>query len=408
MKKTLLLIVISLLSLTLLGCNKEETYLDGAFAVVYQDNIPYLINKKLETLAIDKYDHIVPEFGEYLLVYNDDGKTREYGYIKNTGEEVIKPRYSSATIFSEGKAIVGLKDQLMIINPAGEVLYTFPADLHSSKLYREDMLVVEQNGRYSYLSSDFKVADVWYDYAGDFQNGYAVVGKLDDNKIKYGLIDKSFKQIIPFEYDFLDNYSDGYVRVGYEIDVLNNKYKYRFMRLDGTFLTDETGNYLSYDYALNFANGCALVGNYTISEMYGIYKEYQYIDTKGQEPFDFHFTKEGEGIYYFDSLVNRGDTLIGVYRERAGGAGAWYVLELFVLDDYKELLKLDFTIPEEFKGRENLIYYKNPYEMTSFKVSEFYDSSLPLSRVRIYSGDFGLVDGYGNYVLPAEYDDLFY
>jgi peptidoglycan hydrolase-like protein with peptidoglycan-binding domain len=131
----------------LIGC-KNETYLDGAFAVVYKDNVPYLINKNFETLAIDKYDEIVPEFGEYLLVYNDDGNTREYGYIKNNGKEIIKPQYSSATIFSEGKAIVGLDNKLMIINMQNEVLYTFPSNIHSSKLFSEDMLVVEVDGKF--------------------------------------------------------------------------------------------------------------------------------------------------------------------------------------------------------------------------------------------------------------------
>lgn len=412
MKKILFFIFISLFCITLTGC-KEETYLEGAFAVVYQDNIPYLINKKLETLAIDKYDKIVPEFGEYLLVYNDNGKTREYGYIKNNGEEIIKPTYSSATIFNEDKAIVGLKNKLMIINPTGEILYTFPDNMHSSKLFHENMLSIEYNGKYTYLSNNFEIASIAYDYTGDFTNGYAVVGNMVEGKMKYGLIDQNFTVIIPLEYDFMDNYSEGYVRVGYEINALNNQYTYRFMRLDQTFLSDATGNYLSFDYALNFVNGCALVGNYTTSDLFGTYKAYRYIDTNGGRPFVFDFKKEGNGIYYFDNLTKSGDTdtLITIYRERGSGAGAWYILELFVAPDdetYKELIKMEYTIPESFKDLDNLIYYKTPYDMTPFKFSEAYGTSTPLSRVRIYTGDFGLVDGTGTYILPAEYDDLFY
>lgn len=405
MKKTLLLLIISLFCLTLTGCNKQ-TFIEGAFAVVYKDGTPYLINKNFETLAIDKYDEIYPEFGEYLLVYNDDGNTREYGYIKNTGEEMIKPQYSSATIFSEEKAIVGINNKLMIINMQNEVLYTFPNNMHSSKLFNEDMLVVEVDGKFTYLSSNFQVATTSYDYADDFVNGYAVVGNMVEGKIKYGLIDKNLNVIIPLEYDFLDSYNDGYVRVGNIINIDNNEYTYQFMRLDGTFLTDKNGNICTFDYALNFANGFALVANYTVDEMYGTYKVYNFIDTSGDTPFIFKFTREGEGLYYFDSLVKSGDTntLVSTYRFKSSGAGAWYVIELY--DGVLEAIT--FTVPEEFNGLKNLMYYRSPYEMTPFKFSENYGTSSPLSRVRIYTGEFGLVDATGTYVLPAEYDNLFY
>ncbi len=405
MKKILVLLTLSILSFALYGCN-NDTYLDGAFAVVYKGDTPYLINKDFETLAIDKYDHIVPEFGEYLLVYNDDGNTREYGYMKNNGEEVIKPQYSSATVFSEGKAIVGKDQKLMIINMNNEVLYTFPSNIHSSKLYNEDMLVVEVDGKFSYLSKDFTVADIAYDYAASFTNGYAVVGNMIDNKMQYGLIDKNFKVVIPLEYDFLDSYNDGYVRVGNEMNALKNEYTYQFMRLDGSFLTDKNGNTYTFDYALNYSNGYALVGNYTVDAMYGTYKVYKYIDTTGESPFTFKFNREGEGLYYFNSLVKSGDTntLVTTYRFKSSGAGAWYVIELFK----GELEAITFTVPEEFNDRKNLMYYRSPYDMTTFKFSDSYGPSTPLARVRIYTGEFGLVDATGTYVLPAEYDDLFY
>jgi hypothetical protein len=54
------------------------------------------------------------------------------------------------------------------------------------------------------------------------------------------------------------------------------------------------------------------------------------------------------------------------------------------------------------------MYYRSPYEMTPFKFSTNYGPSSPLARVRIYTGEFGLVDATGTYVLPAEYDNLFY
>ena len=154
------------------------------------------------------------------------------------------------------------------------------------------------------------------------------------------------------------------------------------MRLDGTFLSDNKGNVLTYDYALNFANGYALVANYTVDAMYGTYKVYNFIDTTGDTPFIFKFTREGEGLYYFNSLVKSGDTntLVSTYRFKSSGAGAWYVIELY--DGVIEAIS--FTVPEEFNDRKNLMYYRSPYEMTPFKFSENYGTSSPLSRVRIY------------------------
>jgi hypothetical protein len=294
----------------------------------------------------------------------------------------------------------------MIINMQNEVLYTFPNNMHSSKLFSEDMLAVEVDGKFTYLTNNFEVLNASYDYAADFINGYAVVGNMTEGKMQYGLIDKNLNVIIPLEYDFLDSYNDGFVRVGNIINALNNEYTYQFMRLDGTFLSDNKGNVLTYDYALNFANGYALVANYTVDAMYGTYKVYNFIDTTGDTPFIFKFTREGEGLYYFNSLVKSGDTntLVSTYRFKSSGAGAWYVIELY--DGVIEAIS--FTVPEEFNDRKNLMYYRSPYEMTPFKFSENYGTSSPLSRVRIYTGEFGLVDATGTYVLPAEYDNLFY
>lgn len=405
MKKFILLTLISIFSFTLIGC-KKQSYLDGSFAVVYQDDVPYLINKNFETYSLAEYDYIVPEFNEYLVVGIGNGDNRKYGFIKNTGEEIIKPKYASATIFSENKAIVELNNQLMIINPQNEVLYTFPDNMHSSKLYSEDMLVVEVDNKYTYLTSTFDTANKSYDYAGSFVNGYAVVGNLSGNSMKYGLIDQNFNVVIDLNYDFLDNYYDGFVRVGTIIDAKNNQYNYQFMRLDGSYLRNSNDQVLTVDYALNFSNGYALIADYKTEDTFGTFKAYKYIDTDGNTPFIFNFKRSGEGLYYFDNLIKSGDTntLVGRYRYKVDGAGVWYVLELYdgVLEE------IPYTIPEKFQDNKNYWRFTTPYEMTNFKFNSFYGDSSPLARVRIYTGEYGLVDSTGTYVLPAEYSFLFY
>lgn len=404
MKKILFLIITAFLSLTLYGCNKVA-YLDGCFAVVYKDDTPYLINKNFETFSLAKYDYIIPNFSEYLVVSVGSGDNEKFGFIKNNGEEIIKPSYDYATNFVDNKAIVTLDNKTMIINPKNEILFTFPTMMFSASTYSEDMLVVEYEGKYTYLDDNFQKQNVSFDYAGSFVNGYAVVGNIVDGAMKYGLIDKSMNMIIDIQFDFLDNYYDGYLRCATAINAKNNEYAYSFINLKGNYLKNN-GNVLTYDFALNFSNGYALVANYDSEELYGTYKVYNYINNKGETPFHFNFRRIGEGLYYFNDLVYSGDTdtLVSNFRIKASGAGSWYVLELYE----NTLEEISFIIPEEFAEKDNVLYYKTPYDMSEFKFSSSYGDSSPLSRVRIYTGEYGLVDSTGTYILPAEYSFLFY
>ena len=404
MKKILFLIITAFLCLTLYGCNKVA-YLDGCFAVVYKDDTPYLINKNFETFSLAKYDYIIPDFSEYLVVSVGSGGNEKFGFIKNNGEEIIKPSYDYATNFVDNKAIVTLDNKTMIINPKNEILFTFPTMMFSASTYSEDMLVVEYEGKYTYLDDNFQKQNVSFDYAGSFVNGYAVVGNIVDGSMKYGLIDKSMNMIIDIQFDFLDNYYDGYLRCATAINAKNNEYAYSFINLKGNYLKNN-GNVLTYDFALNFSNGYALVANYDSEELYGTYKVYNYINNKGETPFHFNFRRIGEGLYYFNDLVYSGDTdtLVSNFRIKASGAGSWYVLELYE----NTLEEISFIIPEEFAEKDNVLYYKTPYDMSEFKFSSSYGDSSPLSRVRIYTGEYGLVDSTGTYILPAEYSFLFY
>jgi hypothetical protein len=305
----------------------------------------------------------------------------------------------------DGKAIVTADNKTMIINPENEVLFTFPNKMYSSNTFSEDMLVVEYEGKYTYLDNNFKKQNVSFDYAGSFVNGYAVVGNFVDGSMKYGLIDKSMNLIIDIKFDFLDNYYDGYLRCATAINAKNNEYAYSFINLKGNYLKNN-GTVLTYDFALNFSNGYALVANYDSEELYGTYKVYNYINNKGETPFYFNFRRIGEGLYYFNDLVYSGDTdtLVSNFRIKASGAGSWYVLELYE----NTLEEISFIIPDKFAEKDNVLYYKTPYDMTEFKFSTAYGDSSPLSRVRIYTGEYGLVDSTGTYILPAEYSFLFY
>jgi uncharacterized membrane protein YhaH (DUF805 family) len=133
-----------------------------------------------------KYDN-VDDFSEGLALVELNGK---YGYIDDTGTEVIPLKYDGAWDFSEGMSLVLLK------------------------------------GKYGYIDKTGKeVIPLKYDDAVDFSEGLAIVLL----KGKYGYIDKTEKEVIPLQYDNAWKFSGGLAKV----------------ELDGNkFYIDKTGKYV--------------------------------------------------------------------------------------------------------------------------------------------------------------------
>ena len=60
-------LLIFLLIFMLCGCKTEKTFKDG-FAIVYKDNIPYLLNKNNDLYELSEYDYLSSTFGEYMVI----------------------------------------------------------------------------------------------------------------------------------------------------------------------------------------------------------------------------------------------------------------------------------------------------------------------------------------------------
>lgn len=68
-QKIMILSILLLFLITIGGCNKKQTeYLTDPIAIVYKNNIPYIINSNDELFDLSKYDSIVPYFGDILIV----------------------------------------------------------------------------------------------------------------------------------------------------------------------------------------------------------------------------------------------------------------------------------------------------------------------------------------------------
>lgn len=239
-QKIMILSILLLFLITIGGCNKKQTeYLTDPIAIVYKNDIPYIINSNDELFDLSKYDSIVPYFGDILIVK----KNNHFGYIKNTGEEITEFIYDEAYPFSENKAVVAIENKFYIINENGNTLYTFDDNISSQSYFSNNYLVVHRDNYQGYLKYDennnhFSLlidepidentsildSNFQYDYCGNFLNGYAVVGKINENgELKYTHINEDGKRLYDLEWDFANNFYDGYAVVGnytdYEVKV---------------------------------------------------------------------------------------------------------------------------------------------------------------------------------------------
>ena len=272
---TYLFFLIALLLFTISCTKKNTVYLEDSFAIVYENNKPYLIDKNQKTYDLSYYDQVIDIFNDYIGVK----KNNKFGYIDLTGKLVIPTEYDAIYPMYENKAVVIKKGQFLIINNKNEVLYTFSNNLYSESYFSEDHLVVTDGEKYGYLTYDngnFNITELSFDAAKPFKNNYAVVGKKEEiityklnadgeltdeiesitysENLKYYHIDKEFK--CPYQdklasingpFDFADDFYDGYARVanmssipystvGQLVTNLNyiDGLLYKYIQVDGT------------------------------------------------------------------------------------------------------------------------------------------------------------------------------
>lgn len=405
-KKLCFLLTIFLLVFLIYGCQKN--YLTEAFCVVYTDDGPALLNPQGETLALSEYDEIIPEFGETLIVGKRIKQTMKYGYIKNTGEVLLKPQYDQAGLMKEHKAIVTKDGKQFIINPKGEILYTFPNHLKAHHYFQEGFLTVEilSTGKWTFMKEDFTLWNKSFDYASPFKNGYAIVGNINEGVMEYQLIDIFGLYVGNQKYHFADYFYDGWARVAYG-EVASGRLDessllYFFIDQSGNTLKDETNKTLMFDYARNFNEGFALIGNYAAyPEGEFLYKEYNILTTDGTFPYQKTWKSFilGTGGYF----LSVGDLFDGsVVLNGHRFVNANYVGKLFFDDDNKP-----FFYELELTKQDGTVIADNPINIFNFKITPYYQNKA-LAKVHLANQLYGLVDTNGTYILEPLYREIFY
>jgi hypothetical protein len=144
------------------------------------------------------------------------GVNGKYGYLDDTGKEIVPFQYDYAGSFVEGLAKVEWDSHWGFINQTGKIVVPFKYDYAIS--FSEGLACVLLNSHWGFVNKTGKeIIPVKYDGAGDFSEGLAAV-KLND---KWGFIDQTGEMVVPVAYTMVGNFTQGKARVERETDAVS-------------------------------------------------------------------------------------------------------------------------------------------------------------------------------------------
>lgn len=122
-----------------------------------------------------------------IIPKKNDGK---WGYYNKQGEEVIKAMYDNVGNFYEGEklAAVELDEKIGFIDRAGNLIIPLEYDVSIEKIISDEL-----KKQYVFSASTFC-----------FKDGIALVIKNG----KWGGVDETGKEVIPFKYDFIGDFNE--------------------------------------------------------------------------------------------------------------------------------------------------------------------------------------------------------
>lgn len=202
--------------------------------------------------------------------YEESADEWHCGYKNDMGEIVVPiKKYEACGEFSDGLAYVGMIAKPLVENEHGGYKHlqgfidqtgrlvipieheavddVLGADYRS---FSEGLVAVYRNGKYGYMNKMRELVIPYrYQYADEFKDGLAVVGQFD----KYGIIDQTGKTIIPIKFNSLSNYSEG-LAIYSEKNHWNDDYSYGYIDKKG-----DVSIKASWSNAYGFSEGLAAV-----------------------------------------------------------------------------------------------------------------------------------------------------
>jgi len=194
----------------------------GQLATVKQERKHGAINKAGKLIIPIAFDAANPlrdadnKLTNFVLVYNYYPLTAEqqkatrqsyqqlYGLYDAAGKLLAPVKYTSIRSIGNGLVRLSLDNKHTYLNEKGETLIA-DVSYRAEKLQDGVAVVVDEAKKYGYMDKAGKlIIPLQYDFAADFNQGYAVVKSKD----KTGLIDKQNKVVVPFEYDAIKAYPE--------------------------------------------------------------------------------------------------------------------------------------------------------------------------------------------------------
>ncbi|MFD1738195.1 WG repeat-containing protein [Bacillus salitolerans] len=167
-------------------------------------------------------------------------KGTKYGFINKQGEFVIKPVFDYALDFQEnGLAIVEEQNRYGVINHAGR--YVLKPTFQSINPYSEGRAVaMDDNGSHVINEKGQIITKKPYSFIGSFQEGRAVYSTKTDSDYLYGYLNLLGSEVIRAKYRFANDFQDG-VALVQKMDGT-----YALINIEGKELHQYTKPFISY------------------------------------------------------------------------------------------------------------------------------------------------------------------
>jgi len=207
-----------------------EPFKEGLARVQYHDNWGFV--DTTGKLVVEAIYFKASDFSEGKAAVWQDGQC---GFIDSKGRWVVEPQFSKCMDFKNGKAIVfkgsqraGLidSDGKFVIEPGINKLLDFN---DGRGLVRDD------NYKFYYITEQARFYNGFYEKAGQFMHGVAVV-QVDGN---WAIINQQGIEIIPPKYDKIEQFQDGFAKV--RIKGFNG-----LTNLQGELIVQPDYEYISY------------------------------------------------------------------------------------------------------------------------------------------------------------------
>jgi len=311
------------------------------------------------------YDHASP-FNEGLACVMKDGK---YGFINVDGIEIIPLIYDNANSFSEGLAYFEMNDKYGFINKDGEEVFLLDCDSISS--FKEGMAFYSVNGKYGFIdAAGTSVIDHIYDDVSFFERGLAVVRK----GIYVGVIDRAGNEILPIIYTSA-SINESYIVIMKD-DVID------YYDFSGKKIYNDDGQieHISDDYYIYKIDGKSGVSDkYGNDVLPSVYEQIEYIENSNL----FIVSKDEK----YGIIDDKGELKVpflydGIYTPyNKNGINNNHTYVMVRLNDKSGILSL---------------------ENFTETISPVYDSINAFCEgyAIAYDSGYGIIDEYGNVILP--------